>query len=322
MKIVFMGTPEFAVPTLRQLCEIGSAPVAVYAQPARRKGRGLLVSQPPVAEVAEELGLPVRQPRVLQRPGERAFLKKLAPDLIITAAYGKIFRRRLLELPRLGCINLHPSLLPAYRGLSPINTAILRGDALTGVTVYRMTPGVDSGPILMQRTAPIERSDTCGTLSPRLAQLGAELVCEVVRALDAGQLAGQPQDENLASFAPRLEREDGRLDWRRPATQIEQIVRAYDPWPGTFTFLGARRVKILAVTALDNAPRPEPPGMLLSVGGKEPPIVAALPGAVALTRVQPENCKPQDGVAFCCGQRVSPGCRLTPWPAANGGAPA
>lgn len=318
MKIVFMGTPEFAAPALRQLCEQGLAPEVVYAQPARPKGRGLQLAQPPVALAAEELGLPLRQPRVLQCRQERAFLEGLAPDLIITAAYGKIFRPRLLALPRWGCINLHPSLLPAYRGLSPINMAILRGDPVTGVTVYRMTPGVDAGPILRQRTVAIEPGDTCGTLSPRLAREGGALICEVVRALAEDGLAERPQDEALASFAPRLEREDGRLDWRRPATHIEQIVRAYDPWPGTFTFLGPRRVKILAVRALDEAPSPAPPGTLLKVGGKGDPIVATLPGTVALTRVQPENCKPQDGIAFCCGQRAAVGCRLTPWPSEDG----
>ncbi len=309
-----MGTPAFAVPTLRRLVQEGLRPAVVYAQPPRQAGRGLRRVQPPVAQTAQELGLELRQPEVLQGRREMAWLEALAPDLIITAAYGKIFRRRLLAMPRLGCINLHPSLLPRYRGLTPVAWSILRGDALTGVTIYRMDAGVDSGPILLQRAEPIEPDDTCGTLTARLAERGAVAVCEVVRDLRAGDLTPVSQDETQASHAPRLNREDGRLDWRLPATQVERLVRAFDPWPGTFCFLGCARVKVLSVRALDETPRDVAPGTLLRVGGKQPPIVAALPGAVELVRVQRENCKPQDGDAFCCGQRLQPGCRLKPWP--------
>ncbi len=320
MKIVFMGTPDFAVPTLRRLCESGLAPVAVYAQPPRRQGRGLKVCQPPVARVAEELGLTLRQPEVLQTQPERAYLEGLECDAIVTAAYGKIFRRRLLELPRLGCINVHPSLLPRYRGLSPINTAILRGEATTGVTVYRMARGVDAGPVLMQETADIRADDTCGSLSARLAVQGADLVCRTLRALEAGSLTPHEQDHDLASHAPRLRRSDGRLDWRRPALQIERMVRAFDPWPGTFSFYGDCRVKILRVRAVDDVHHAAPPGTLLQVGGDTPPLVAALPGSVALLRVQRENCKAQEASAFCCGQRAKPGARLRghPTPAGDG----
>jgi methionyl-tRNA formyltransferase len=315
VKLVFMGTPAFAVPALLRLCERGLRPAAVYAQPARQAGRGLKLVQPPVAQAAQELGLELRQPETLQTKTELAFLADLAPDVIVTAAYGKIFRRRLLELPRLGCINLHPSLLPRYRGLSPIPWAILRGDDGTGVTVYRMEEGVDSGPILFQRTEPIRPDDTAHTLGERLGQLGADLLCRAIQSLAGGELAPRPQDEAAASYAPRLERDHGRLDWRLPAAQVDRLVRALDPWPGTFCFLGGARVKILAVEAVDLVPRRAAPGTMLRAGGREAPLVAALPGAVALRRVQRENCRPQDGEAFCCGQRLQAGCRLTPYPA-------
>ncbi len=315
MKLVFMGTPEFAVPTLRRLCESGLRPAAVYAQPARQAGRGLKLVAPPVAETARELGLELRQPEVLQSPAELDFLAALAPDLIVTTAYGKIFRPRLLDLPRLGCINLHPSLLPRHRGLTPIPWAILGGDAVTGVSVYRMDAGVDAGPILLQRTEPVRPDDTARTLGERLAALGAELVCQAVQALRGGGLEARPQDGEGATYAPRLGREHGRIDWRLPATQIERLVRAFDPWPGTFCYLGDARVKILAVQACDEIPRRTLPGTLLRAGGRDAPLVAALPGAVALLRVQREACRPQDGEAFCCGQRITAGCRLTAFPA-------
>jgi methionyl-tRNA formyltransferase len=318
VKIVFMGTPQFAVPVLRRLHAEKFRVAAVYTQPARKQGRGLRLVQPPAAQAAEELGLPLRQPKILQRRAEHAVLEKLAPDVIVTAAYGKIFRRRLLDLPRFGCINLHPSLLPRYRGLTPIPWAILRGEAVTGVTVYRMDEAVDAGPILGQRAVAIRPDDTGGSLGQRLAEHGVELVCSVLRGLQAGGLKAWPQDPELASYAPRLGRDDGRLDWRLPATQIARQVRALQPWPGTFSYWRGLRVKILEVAVVDETLRRVPPGTLLSRGGKQPPVVAALPGAVALRRVQCENARPQDGIAFCCGRRVTRGDRLRGHPVQPG----
>ncbi len=311
-----MGTPEFAVPALRRLAQAGFAPAVVYAQPPRRQGRGLRVLQPPAACCAEQLRLPVRQPEVLQNKAEIAFLRELAPDLIITAAYGKIFRRRLLDLPRLGCINLHPSLLPRYRGLSPIPWAILRGETQTGVTIYQMDERVDAGPILLQRATRILAGETGGALADRLGELGAEALCEVVGGLARGRLESAPQDEALATYAPRLARGDGCVDWRLPAGQIERLVRALAPWPGTFTYCRQARVKLHEVEALDELRRPVAPGTILRAGGKRPPIVAAQPGAVLLRQVQAENCRRQDGAAFCCGQRIGPGLRLSAAPRA------
>ncbi|MFC1572453.1 methionyl-tRNA formyltransferase [Candidatus Eisenbacteria bacterium] len=314
MKIVFMGTPAFAVPALKRLITGGLKPAVVYTQPPRRSGRGMRLHQPPTATAAADPGLPLRQPKILQRRVEMSFLEDLAPDLIVTVAYGKIFRPRLLSLPRLGCINLHPSLLPRYRGLSPIPWAIVRGEAVTGVTIYRMNEGVDAGPILLQQAVEIRPDDTCGTLSVRLASLGAEMLVQIIRSLADGKAKGMPQREELRSFAPRLERRDGLLDWRLPATQIERIVRAFDPWPGTFCFLRNRRVKVLKVKVLDEAAHNVPPGTILHADGKRPPVVAALPGTIALTMVQCENSRPQSGAAFCCGQRIETGQRLLPVP--------
>ena len=314
MTLVFMGTPEFAVPTLRRLCEEGLVPQAVFSQPTRRVGRGRKVSPPPVAREAEAREIALRQPEVLQTRSEIAWLAALAPDLIVTAAYGKIFRRKLLSLPRLGCINLHPSLLPKYRGLSPVQRAILRGDETTGVTVYRMTAGVDSGPILLQKAVSIEPEETAGNLSRRLAELGAALVCRAVRELGDGGLTPVEQDPECASFAARLQRGHGLLDWRLPASQVARLVRAMDPWPGTYCFLAETRVKVLAVEMIDEVRRDVLPGTIVKTDGKHPPVIAVLPGAVALTRVQPENGRPQDGASFSRGQRLKRGQRMLPYP--------
>jgi len=239
----------------------------------------------------------------------------LAPDVILTAAYGKIFRPSLLGLPRRGCLNLHPSLLPLHRGLSPIQRAILRGEATTGVTLYRMTGDVDAGPVVAQVETPIGAQETGGQLTQRLALLAAELAVTRLEAWASGELPERPQDEERASFAPRLDRADGRIDWRLPAQQVERLVRAFSAWPGAYTYCRATRVKLIEVEALDEIPRRVPPGTILAGGRGMTPCVAALPGAVALRVVQPENCRPQEGIAFCCGRRLRPGHRLTGEPA-------
>ncbi len=313
-----MGTPEFAVPTLRRLCEQGLTPLAVYSQPSRPLGRGLHMTPPPVACEANARGIPLYQPEVLQCAAELERLRELAPDLIVTVAYGKIFRRRLLALPRLGCLNLHPSLLPRYRGLAPIPWAILRGDAATGVTLYQMTSELDAGPIVAQEVVAIEPHETAAELSRRLSDVGAALTCSGVRAWLGGARNPEPQDAHSASYAPRLERQDGLIDWRLPANQLVRLVRALDPWPGAFTYCRQTRLKVLAISALDERARRMPPGTILQRGGCEPPVVATLPGAVALLRVQPENCRPQDGTAFCCGARLRIGDRLLPRPSERG----
>ena len=319
MRIVFMGTPEFAVPALARLCESGLTPVAVYSQPDRPSGRGLRLRRPPVAEEAGRRGLPLHQPERPQQPEEMARLEALAPDAIVTAAYGRIFGERLLALPRFGCLNLHPSLLPRYRGLSPVQRAILRGDPVTGVTLYRMVRDVDAGPVLAQRELAIGVRETAGELTMRLADLAADLLVDALPAIAAGRLSASEQDPELASYAPRLERDDGRLDWRLPAIQIERLVRALSPWPGAFTFCGAFRVKVLEVRAVDETARREPPGTVLRVGKGAPPLVAALPGAVEVLRVQAESCAAQSGDAFCCGRRLKAGDRLHACPSCPAG---
>jgi methionyl-tRNA formyltransferase len=318
MRLVFMGTPPFAVPALTRLCESGLVPVAVYSQPPRAVGRGLRPAEPLLAIRARELGLHVRQPEVLQRPDELARLSELAPDVIVTVAYGKIFRRRLLELPRRGCLNLHPSLLPRYRGLSPIQRAVLRGDSETGVTLYRMVAAIDAGALVAQQAVAIEEAETAAHLTARLALAGADLIARSLRAWVAGEITPREQDASRASFAPRMERSDGLIDWRLPARQIAQLVRAMTPWPGTYTYCRAMRVKVLSVVPVDEIPRRVPPGTLLSRGKGRPPLVATLPGAVELVGLQPENARPQDAIAFCCGQRLVPGDRLTGAPAGDG----
>lgn len=250
-KLVFFGTPDFAVPTLEALDAAGRTPVLVVTQPAKPAGRGREVQEPPVAEWARERDLEVVQPESLKDEAFLARLAEIAPDVAVVVAFGKIFPRELLELPKHGCVNLHASLLPRYRGASPIQGALLHGEKKTGVTTMRMEEELDSGPILLQEEVPIKLHETAGELTERLAPIGAELVVETLDQLDGGKLKERKQREESVSYARQIVKADGRLDWSLTADELYHRVRAFDPWPGVTSHFRNRPVKVVWGVPMD-----------------------------------------------------------------------
>jgi methionyl-tRNA formyltransferase len=235
MRVIFMGTPEFALPSLEALRARGEQLVAVVTQPDRPQGRGQRVTAPPVKSAAVAVGIPVQQPAKVRQPEFLEWCRAAAPDLIVVVAFGQILPKTLLDIPRLGCINVHASLLPKYRGAAPIAWAIIRGETETGITTMQMDPGMDTGPMLLQRSLPIRPEDTAGTLGVRLAELGAQTLNETLNLLAEGRLSSTVQDSSQATLAPMLKKDDGRIDWRQPAAAIHALVRGMDPWPGAWT---------------------------------------------------------------------------------------
>lgn len=251
MTIVFMGTPAFAVPTLRRLASDRHEIAAVYTQPDRPAGRGRRLTHPPVKQAALDLGLSVRQPESLRDPQAQAELAALAPQAIVVVGYGQLLPQAVLDIPPRGVLNAHPSLLPRHRGASPIPAAILAGDRETGVTVMLMDAGMDTGPALAQQALPIEASDTAGTLSDRLSELAADLVAATLPDWLAGRIEPKPQEESRATKAPLLRKEHGAIDWSLPVEELWRRVRAYNPWPGAFTTLDGELLYIWEAWPLD-----------------------------------------------------------------------
>ncbi len=243
MRIVFLGTSEFACPALTAIHKAYDI-VLVVTQPDRPVGRHAVLTPPPVKVEALRLGLPVFQPVRVNSAESVARIRDARPDVIVVAAYGQLLKPELIGIPPLGTINIHASLLPRYRGAAPINWAIIRGETETGITTFLIDPGMDTGPILMQRTTGIGPDETAGELHDRLAALGAELILETLSGVESGRLTPIPQDDSAASLAPRLSRDDGMIDWSRPAQEIHNLIRGTNPWPGAFTHLGGKRVKV------------------------------------------------------------------------------
>ncbi len=298
-RIVFMGSPEFALPTLQALADHYPV-VGVVTQPDRPAGRGRKLAPPPVKTLAQELGLPVIQPRRLKEPEAMAQLTDWQPDLIVVAAFGQILRRNVLELPPHGCLNVHASLLPRWRGAAPIHAAILHGDSQTGVTIMQMDPGLDTGPILTQRATPITAEDTAGTLSERLARMGADLLIETIPGYLKGEIRPQPQDDALATYAPKLEKTAGELDFTQSVAALERQVRAMHPWPGAYLLWEGNRLRVHRATP-KGVPHPPPAGTRLIHQGL--PAVAAADGLLLLEEVQPAGKRPMSGKDFLNGAR-------------------
>lgn len=309
MRIVFMGTPEFAVPTLRALAATGNELVAVYTQPDRPAGRGRQLRPSPVKLAALELGLPVVQPASLRPAEEVERLAALAPDVIVVAAYGQILRPNVISIPPHGILNVHASLLPRWRGAAPIPAAILAGDAETGVTIMLIDPGLDTGPILAKRAIPIAEDDTTGSLTAKLATLGADLLVRTLPDWVAGRIVPEPQDDSLATVAPRIQPDDAIIDWRKPAERLAREVRAYQPWPGARTTLHGRQLTILAATPIEGAATP--PGAVV-LEGRSGLAVATGDGLLRLLRVQLQGGKPLDAASFRAGRRDLAGAVLQP----------
>jgi methionyl-tRNA formyltransferase len=295
IRTVFMGSPEFALPTLQKLAEQVHL-VGVITQPDRPSGRGRQLAPPPVKVLADALGLPCIQPERLRQPEALAQLQAWQPDLIVVAAFGQILRPAVLDLPRFGCINVHASLLPRWRGAAPINAAILHGDVETGVTIMRMDPGIDTGPMLSQRAEPIRPADTALSLGARLAELGSRLLVETLPAYLDGSLLPQPQDDARATYAPMLKKEDGRLDFNEPAAALARRVRAFTPWPGTFTTWQEELLKILRAHAV---PGQAERGAALVHQGL--PALGCAEGLLVLDEVQPAGKTPRHGKIFLQG---------------------
>jgi methionyl-tRNA formyltransferase len=305
ISLVFMGTPAFAVPSLRALAQ-AYAIAGVVTQPDRPAGRGQQVVVSPVKQLALQLGLPLLQPQKLREPEAMSQLAAWKPDLIVVAAFGQILRPAVLDLPPHGCVNVHGSLLPRHRGAAPILAAILAGDSEAGVTIMRMAPGIDTGPMLAKGATPIAPDDTTATLAERLAILGAELLVETLPAYLAGTLIPQPQDEALTTYAPQLEKGDGHLDFSRPAVALERRVRAVTPWPGAFALWQGQPLKILRARLAEAKGEP---GTV--VEGEAGPVVCCQPGGLQLLEVQAAGKKPMPAAAFGRGARGFIGAKLT-----------
>ncbi len=299
-RVVFMGTPAFAVPSLRALAAHYEVTLVV-TQPDRPAGRGRALVPTPVKAAARELGLELYQPDSLRSPEALEVLRQARPDVIVVAAYGEILRQNVLSLPPFGCVNVHASLLPRHRGAGPIAAAILAGDAVTGVTIMLMDAGMDTGPMLAQAEEPIHPDDTTATLTPRLAELGAQLLIETLPRWLAGELTPQPQDSAQATYAPMIRKEDGLIDWTDPAVAIERAVRAFDPWPGAYTFWQGRRLRIARAEALPAWCGPQEPGTVVGLGAGAAAVVTG-EGALRLVDVQLEGKRCTDCCSFVCGQ--------------------
>ncbi len=299
-RVVFMGSPEFALPILRALA--AHYPIAgVVTQPDKPAGRGQSLTPPPVKSLALELGLPVIQPRRLRQPEAMEQLRAWAPELVVVAAFGQILRPEALELPRCGCINVHASLLPRWRGAAPIQAALLAGDAQSGTTIMKMDAGVDTGPLLRQRPLAIAPQDTAETLGRRLAEDGARLLIEVLDGYLRGEIVPQAQDESAApaTYAPMLKKEDGLLNFNETAAALERRVRALAPWPGTYMLWAGQPLKVHRARPAE-APAARP-GQRLVMNGL--PGVGTPEGALLFEEVQPAGKKPMPGKVFLQGAR-------------------
>jgi len=304
MRVVFLGTPSFAASVLARLAQDSRYTlVGVVTQPDRPAGRGGAAQPPAVKQRAQELGLgvPVLQPETLRDPAVVEQLAALRPEIGVVAAYGEILRRDVLAIPQSGYVNIHPSLLPLYRGPAPLTGAIMHGDAETGVSIFRLTPKMDAGPILAQERVALPPDARAGEWTTRLFERGAALLAEVLLPFAAGTLVPTPQDDALATYTALLKKEDGRIDWALPAERIERMTRAYDPWPGAQTSWRGQVLKIIAARVVADDGTARAPGTLLD--GPAGPQVATGAGLLELVTVQPAGKRPMDGRAWRQGIR-------------------
>ena len=309
MRIVFMGTPDFAAASLEALLKSDDSVVGIVTQPDRPKGRGQILTPSPVKIIAQRAQIPLLQPLKMKDP---EFLQALAgwrPDLIVVAAFGRILPLVILSLPPRGCINVHGSLLPKYRGAGPIQWAIINGETETGITTMLMDEGMDTGAMLLQEPIPITADDTTGSLSPRLAELGGRLLIETIVRLKAGTLVPQPQDSSQATLAPLLKKEDGAIDWALPATALANRVRGLSPWPGAYTTVaGGERWTIWRALALPGSAT-SPPGVVVAITN-EAIHVATGEGVLVVMELQPANSRRMAVSQYLAGHPILVGFQL------------
>lgn len=308
MRIVFMGTPDFAVPSFEALLKSDDQVVGVVTQPDRPKGRGQLLTSSPVKLVAQREQISLLQPTKMKDPDFLAALAAWKPDLIAVAAFGRILPPAILSLPPKGCVNVHGSLLPKYRGAGPIQWALINGETETGITTMLMDEGMDTGAILLQEQIPIAPEDTAGSLSPRLAELGGRLLITTIAQLKAGTLVPRPQDHSHATLAPLLKKEDGVIDWTVPAKAIANRIRGLTPWPGAYTFLGADRWVICRAIATNEATSLAP-GQIEAVT-KDAIHVGTGQGVLAIKELQPANSRRMLVAQYLAGHPIQAGRRL------------
>lgn len=311
LRVLFMGTPDFAVPSFVALADRSTEfqVVGVVTQPDRRAGRGRSLKPSPIKLAATERDIPVLTPTKMKSAATREAFAALRPDLIVVAAYGRILPPALLELPPRRCVNVHASLLPRHRGASPIAHSIMAGDEETGISIMQMEAGLDTGPVYSTRAIRLDESATCGNLTATLAELGAELLLETLPQIAAGQLVPTPQDDGRATYAPLLQKADGRLDFTEAAATLARRVRGLSPWPGAFTFVRDQRVQVLAATVADVAAAGEP-GRVVDTDGGDGIVVACGEGALLLREVRPAGKKSMSADAWVAGRGVGVGDQL------------
>lgn len=310
LRVVFFGTPRFAVPTLEALLASRHAVVGVVTQPDRARGRGQKVTDGPVKAVAVQHGLPLIQPATVKDPDVVSSLDAWSPDLGVVAAYGQIIPKALLALPRFGMINVHPSLLPKYRGAAPVHRAVIAGDADTGVTIMRVAPKLDAGAMFAQRLQPIGPDETSDTLEETLSVAGARLLVEVVDAIAAGTSHEEPQDERLVTYAARLTKEEGLIDWSLSAQRIHDRVRGLHPWPHAYSYVHGRRVIVWRTSPL-REPAAAPPGTVVHAGSDGLHVATGDGTLLALVELQSEGGRPLATADFLRGHSIEPGARFT-----------
>jgi methionyl-tRNA formyltransferase len=312
VRTIFFGSPDFAVPCLEALNDISDV-AAVISQPDRPAGRGLAMRPPAVKQRALELGLDVWQPTKVRTAEFTEKLRALDADVAVVVAYGRILPNAVLDAPRTGCVNVHASLLPRWRGAAPIQWSIVYGDEETGVTLMKMDEGMDTGPILTTASTPIARDDDAVTLSARLSEMGAELLREQLPRYVAGDLTPRPQDESDSTMAPLLKKEHGRIDWNKPAQAVHNQIRGMNPWPGAHTVLGERRIKVHRTVASTLDPEGATPGQVIALD-PEGILVACTEGTLEIQELQESGRKRVDARSFASGRGVAIGDRFS-----NGG---
>jgi methionyl-tRNA formyltransferase len=309
VNIIFLGTPEFAVPTLKSLAQSDHKVLVDISQPDRPRNRGMQLAPPPIKKTAINLGIPVLQPQKASAPPVVKEIDRFGADAAVVVAYGQLLKPNFLSAFRYGCINLHASLLPKYRGPSPIQAAILAGDQETGVTTMLLNEGMDTGDILLQRIIEIKEEDTAGTLHEKLAAVGAPLVVETLDRIERREIIPQPQDEKQASITHKITKADAKINWNRPAKGIFDQARAFDPWPGCETTLHGRLLKIWKVVRADGSEKQGEPGEVL-VAEDDKLIVKVRDGALRIQELQPAGGKRMPSADFLRGHPISPGAVL------------
>ena len=309
MRVVFMGTPNFAVGTLEALLEAGHEVAAVVTQPDKPKGRGKTLMPTPVKEAALARMIPVLQPKKVREPEFVETLRKIGPDVIVVAAFGQIISKEILEMPRYGCINVHASLLPAYRGAAPIQWAVINGDKESGVTIMRMNEGLDTGDMIDKVVVPLDENETGGSLFDKLSAAGAKLCAEVLEKLENGTAVFEKQPElSTTDYAAMIDKKMGKINWERPAKEIEQLIRGLNPWPSAYTFMKGKSLKLWTASVVYEE-REAVPGEIVEIG-KEGILVKTGEGLLLIRELQLEGKKRMDTAAFLRGYTVDKGCIL------------